>query len=76
VAAGDIAGFGDEELDAIVSILMGARAYVAMAFIKDGKSPDAAIRAYHRLLSHGLFGPAGDVPSPAAPTGDAPDRDG
>jgi AcrR family transcriptional regulator len=57
VARGEIAGFDMAELEAVIYILLGARAYLAMRFISSGPAevPDAAIRAYAKMIEHGLF---------------------
>lgn len=55
VAAGDITGYSSEELDDIVAILLGARAYIAMRYKKSGKVSDTAMEAYARLMREGLF---------------------
>ncbi|MGE3594129.1 MAG: hypothetical protein AB7N70_01170 [Dehalococcoidia bacterium] len=56
---GTIIGYDEAELDAIIWILLGARAYVAMCFIARAGGakvvPDSAIRAYARLCRGGLF---------------------
>lgn len=53
--AGDIAAMPPEELEAIVTVLLGARAYIAMRYIKAGTVPQPAIDAYTRLVAKGLF---------------------
>lgn len=53
--AGDIATMPHEELEAVVTVLLGARAYIAMRYIKAGTVPQPALDAYTRLVSKGLF---------------------
>jgi len=53
--AGDIAGMSDEKLQATVSILLGARAYIAMQYKSSGEIPQMAIEAYSDLIRCGLF---------------------
>jgi hypothetical protein len=57
VARGEIEGYDEAELEAVVYMLLGARAYLAMRFISGGRAevPDAAIRAYGRMIERGLF---------------------
>lgn len=45
----------EEESKVVVAMLLGARAYVAMQFIKDEKIPEYAISAYAKLVKNGLF---------------------
>ncbi|RAH98468.1 TetR/AcrR family transcriptional regulator [Acuticoccus sediminis] len=53
--AGDIPEMPADELEAVVTVLLGARAYIAMRYIKSGTVPQAALDAYTRLVSKGLF---------------------
>ena len=58
VTRGEIAGYDKAELEAVIYILLGARAYLAMRFISGGAAevPDTAISAYARMVERGLFG--------------------
>jgi len=53
--AGDISKMSDEKLQATVSILLGARAYIAMQYKSSGEIPQMAIQAYSDLIRDGLF---------------------
>ena len=53
--AGDLRRISDDELVAIVAILLGARAYVAMQYKNTGEVPESAVQAYADLMRHGLF---------------------
>jgi AcrR family transcriptional regulator len=60
VERGEIKGYTKEELEAVVYMFLGARAYVAMRYIRGGKRKqkaerDSAISAYAKLVSKGLF---------------------
>lgn len=59
VERGEIEGYDPQELEAIIYILLGARAYLAMAYTRSGtgKVPEHVIRAYSRLIRQGLFTP-------------------
>lgn len=63
-AAGEVADYTDQELEAIVHILMGARSYLSRRYAPDGNSPEPApehvFTAYEKLLSGGLFKPRRD----------------
>ena len=57
--AQEIAGYSDEELEAIVHIFMGARGYLSRRYSYSAgsvtKVPDHVISAYDKLLTRGLF---------------------
>src|SRR3954465_12179547 len=57
--AGTIDVFSDEEFEAIVQMLMGARGYLSRRYsYSDGKVtavPDHVISAYQKLITRGLF---------------------
>jgi len=57
--AGSIKDFSDEEFEAIVHVLMGARSYLSRrySYSKDGVTavPEHVISAYRKLLTRGLF---------------------
>jgi len=60
VERGEIKGYSKEELEAVIYMFLGARAYVAMRYIRGGGSKrkagrDQAISAYVKLVSGGLF---------------------
>ncbi|MGD9861886.1 MAG: TetR/AcrR family transcriptional regulator [Pseudodonghicola sp.] len=55
MAAGHLRRMSDAELQATASILLGARAYVAMQHKASGDIPDSAIDAYANLMRQGLF---------------------
>lgn len=69
-AAGDVGDFTDQELEAIVHILMGARSYLSRRYANGEGSADAApdyvFTAYEKLLSGGLFKPRRDATEPGA----------
>lgn len=54
-ASGELGDFAGEELDDIVAILLGARAYVAMRYKATGDIPQSAVDAYARLVRSGIF---------------------
>ena len=63
IERGEIVDFDPDELETVVFALLGARAYVAMRFVSENDSgakkpsiPDSAVRAYEKLIRHGLFG--------------------
>jgi AcrR family transcriptional regulator len=60
-SAGAIDEFSDEEFEAVVHMLMGARGYLSRRYsYSDGKAtavPDHVISAYRKLITRGLFGP-------------------
>jgi AcrR family transcriptional regulator len=52
-----VGDYSDEELEAIVHILMGARGYLSRRYAyADGAVPEHVISAYEKLLLRGLFG--------------------
>jgi len=57
--AGTIDSFSDEEFEAIVQILMGARGYLSRRYSYSGGKvtavPDHVISAYQKLVTRGLF---------------------
>lgn len=53
-ANNEIKKFSDAELDAIISFLIGARAYISMQYIENGKIPESAIKAYETLIKSGI----------------------
>ncbi len=57
-----LAGFDEDELEILTYILMSARDYLAMRYaFWDGKPkrmPERVIKAYMKLMAHGLFGGA------------------
>jgi AcrR family transcriptional regulator len=57
--AGTIDGFSDEEFEAIVQMLMGARGYLSRRYSYSGGAvtavPDHVISAYQKLIKGGLF---------------------
>ena len=58
--SGEIGGYGDEELEVIVHMLMGARGYLSRryAYGEQGGAvavPDYVVSAYEKLLRHGLL---------------------
>jgi AcrR family transcriptional regulator len=57
--AGTIEDFSDQEFEAVVQILMGARGYLSRRYsYADGKVtavPDHVISAYQKLITRGLF---------------------
>jgi AcrR family transcriptional regulator len=69
-AAGDVEDFTDQELEAIVHILMGARSYLSRRYAYGEGSadavPDHVFTAYEKLLSGGLFRPRRDAAEPGA----------
>lgn len=75
---GEIAGFDEQELEAVAYILMAARDYLAMRYsFGDGKPrpmPEHVITAYMKLMRHGLFGATAQAEAPAAES--APRRSG
>ena len=62
--AGAIADFSDEEFEAIVHMLMGARGYLSRRYsYHDGAVtavPDHVISAYRKLITRGLFVPSSE----------------
>lgn len=60
VERGEIADYSREELEAVIYMFLGARAYVAMRYIRGGgrkrkAGRDHAVSAYAKLVSGGLF---------------------
>src|SRR6266478_1251563 len=59
--AGTVDSYSDEEFEAIVQILMGARGYLSRrySYSPDGVTavPDHVISAYRKLITRGLFTP-------------------
>jgi AcrR family transcriptional regulator len=59
--AGAIEDFSDEEFEAIVHMLMGARGYLSRRYSYSGGAvtavPDHVISAYRKLVTRGLFSP-------------------
>ena len=57
--AGTISDFSDDELEAIVQMLMGARGYLSRRYSYSGGTvsavPDHVILAYQKLVTRGLF---------------------
>jgi AcrR family transcriptional regulator len=57
--AGMISDFSDEEFEAIVQMLMGARGYLSRRYSYSGGTvaavPDHVISAYQKLVTRGLF---------------------
>ena len=57
--AGTISDFSDEEFEAIVQMLMGARGYLSRRYSYSGGTvaavPDHVISAYQKLITRGLF---------------------
>jgi AcrR family transcriptional regulator len=62
--AGAIVDYSDKEFEAIVHVLMGARGYLSRQYTysADGVSavPTHVISAYRKLVTRGLFSPAGE----------------
>ena len=62
--AGTISDFSDDELEAIVQMLMGARGYLSRRYSYSGGTvsavPDHVILAYQKLVTRGLFKAADD----------------
>lgn len=65
----EIGHYSDDELEVVIFILLGARAYVSMQFIAgvgeqtgDRLVPDAAVEIYGKLIRHGLFRGGGSDP--------------
>ena len=57
--AGTVDGYSDEEFEAIVQMLMGARGYLSRRYSYSGGNvtavPDHVISAYRKLMTRGLF---------------------
>jgi AcrR family transcriptional regulator len=62
--AGAIDDYSDEEFEAIVHMLMGARGYLSRRYSYSGgavvAAPDHVISAYRKLLTRGLFNAPGE----------------
>ncbi len=58
-AAGAIEDYSDEEFEAIVHMLMGARGYLSRRYSYSARGvtavPDYVISAYQKLVTRGLF---------------------
>jgi AcrR family transcriptional regulator len=63
--AGAVEDFSDEEFEAIVHMLMGARGYLSRRYSYSENTvtavPDHVISAYEKLMMRGLFKPASEV---------------
>lgn len=62
---GKIGEYGDEELEVIVHMLMGARGYLSRRYAYGAEGgvvgvPDYVFSAYEKLLRHGLLAPDGE----------------
>jgi len=60
VGRGEIDGYSEEELEAVIYILLSARSYLSMRYVYDGKGgteapPEHVIDAYVKLVTRGLF---------------------
>jgi AcrR family transcriptional regulator len=60
VARGEIKGFDEDELEAVIYMLLAARSYIAMRYARDenghaGPVPGHVIKAYMKILTQGLF---------------------
>jgi len=53
--AGHIKNFSSDELDDVISILLGARAYLSLAYKKDGKMLSSTVDTYRKLVTESLF---------------------
>ena len=65
-AAGEIAAVSDAEIEALVYMLIAARSYLALRYLKPDKSmdlPEEAVSAYMRVLAHGIAVPKEGTPS-------------
>ncbi|MCA6106877.1 TetR/AcrR family transcriptional regulator [Bradyrhizobium cenepequi] len=62
--AGEIIDFSDEEFEAVVQMLMGARGYLSRRYSYAGGKvtapPDHVISAYRKLVTRGLFNRASE----------------
>ncbi len=57
---GEIVGYSDEELEAVIYVLLAGRAYLAMHYVRghanaNEEVPQHVLRAYGKLMSRGLF---------------------
>lgn len=62
-ARNEICGFDEDELEAVIYMLLASRAYIAMRYARDGNGhagpvPEHVIRAYMKMLRRGLFSEA------------------
>ena len=60
VERGEIQGYSEAELEAVIYILLAARSYLSMRYVYDGKGrtappPEHVVEAYVKLVSRGLF---------------------
>ncbi len=60
VERGEIEGFDEDELEAVIYMLLAARSYIAMRYARDenghaGPVPGHVIKAYMKVLTKGLF---------------------
>lgn len=66
--AGTIEDYTDEEFEAIVHMLMGARGYLSRRYSYSGGGvtavPDHVFSAYRKLMTRGLFRASGDQDTP------------
>ncbi|MCK1546669.1 TetR/AcrR family transcriptional regulator [Bradyrhizobium sp. 147] len=66
--AGAIEDYSDEEFEAIVHMLMGARGYLSRRYSYSGGGvtavPDHVFSAYRKLMTRGLFRACGDQDTP------------
>lgn len=66
--AGAIEDYTDEEFEAIVHMLMGARGYLSRRYSYSGGGvtavPDHVFSAYRKLMTRGLFRASGDQDTP------------
>ncbi|GHD62408.1 TetR family transcriptional regulator [Thalassobaculum fulvum] len=61
VERGEIRGYDEQELEAVIYMLLSARAYLAMRYVHDGRGgtgpiPEHVVDAYVKLVTRGLFG--------------------
>ena len=62
VDRGEIDGYSDQELEAVIYVLLAARAYLSLRYVYDGKGgtappPEHVVEAYVKLVTRGLFTP-------------------
>ena len=54
-AHGDLPGYGEDELEALVYLLMAARSYLALRYGQaDGRLPEKVVRTYVKFFTGGL----------------------